>query len=70
MKIEITEFCWINNKPYQAGDVVELDDEKGKTALRFGNLIEEKTETKFETITKTPEYETKVILPKVKGKKK
>ncbi len=66
MKIRITEFCWINNKPCQAGDVVELDDEKGKTALRFGKLIEEKTE--FET--KTPEYETKVILPKVKGKKK
>lgn len=65
MKIEITESCWIDNKPVEAGAIFEAEGLRAEALLRHGKRID--TE---EVVSKTPEYETKVMLPKIKGKKK
>ena len=65
MKIEITESCWIDNKPVEAGAVFEAEGLRAEALLKHGKRIDPE-----EVISKTPEYETKVIIPKRKGMKK
>ncbi len=65
MKIEITESCWIDNKPVEPGAVFEAEGLRAEALLKHGKRID--TE---EVVSKTPEYETKVIIPKRKGMKK
>ena len=65
MKIEIDQEIWMNNKPVPVGTILTAEGDAAIQLLKFGHEVKDN-----EPISKVPEYETKVILPKVKGKKK
>ena len=65
MKIEITESCWIDNRPVEPGAQFDAEGIRAEALLKHGKRID-----LDEPISTAPEYETKVILPKRKGMKK
>lgn len=69
MKVKINSQVWYKNKPLSVGDIIEADENHLQFFIARGDTVIQPKEVEIE-IKPQPTYETKVIIPNKKGKKK
>lgn len=69
MKVKINSVVWYKNKPLSVGEEIDVDENHLQFFVNRGDTVIQPREVEIE-IKPQPVYETKVILPNKKGKKK
>lgn len=67
MKVRINSIVWYKNKPLSVGEEVEVDEAHLDFFTKRGDTVISEIAV---DVKPQPVYETKVILPNKKGKKK